>query len=304
MRAVAFSVALALTAAGGVASAETFTSAYDPQPGERYELVMDKCRANGDEPEQCARTTYLEEVLEDAANGAARVRYTMRSMRMLDREVSPQEQSALDYIANNSVLVFRTDEGGYPVLLENREQVMAFAMAIFPPGDAAATERFRTMLTGLSEEAFAAMFGKDFTAPTLFQGIELEVGRPMTEVVQLPFPFDERQQIAATATLAITSIDRNASVAHAAFRQALDPQSAAAAMRAFVASLSGPDEPAQEAGADLQIERTDEARAVIDLASGRVTRVETSARVGARGDGESRIRTERLTMTRQMLPNQ
>jgi hypothetical protein len=306
MRAVAVVLVLALTAAGG-AAAETFTSAYDPQPGERFELTVDKCRANSGEAEQCARTIYLEEVLEDASNGATRVRYAMQSMRFLNRETSPQEQQAFDFMARNTVLLFHTDEGGAPVLLENREQVMAFAMAVLPPGDDAARERVQTLMAGLSEEALAGMFGKDFSPASVFQAIEIEVGQPHTEALQLPFPFDERQQIAATATLAVTSIDREAGVAHATFRQALDPESASAATRAFLQNLTTGLESEAEARAvtaDMRIERTDEISAVVDLASGRVTRLEMSSRTGASGGGEDRVRTERLTMTRRMLPNQ
>ena len=302
MRAAAFVLTFALVMTGASVSAETFTSAYDPQPGERFELTIDKCTANAGAAEECARSIYLEEVLEDSPNGATRVRYTMQSMQRLGRENTAEEQHGFDLLARNMVLLFHTDEAGVPILIENRQAILDLTMAMIPPDNADARDRMNALLSGMSDEAFAGMFGKDFAPPSIFQAIEIEVGHPVTGSVSLPFPLDETQSIEANATLTLHAIDRTAGVARASFRQAVDPASASAAVRAFLETM------AQETIvpallATIQIERSDEINAVIDLASGRVMQLEMSTRSGVSSGVEDRIRTERLTMTRRMLPN-
>jgi hypothetical protein len=68
--------ALALWMASA-AHAEIFTSAYQPQTGERAEITIDKCRAvirNGARTETCGRSVYLEQMISTSSEGGGRMR--------------------------------------------------------------------------------------------------------------------------------------------------------------------------------------------------------------------------------------
>lgn len=287
------------------AVADTFVSAYAPQPGERSELIIDKCRSD-DDGERCARSIYLEEFLEDAPSGADRVRYVTQSIEVLGREMTPAERAAMQEMARMMTFTFHVDESGAPIGIEDREGLMEVLFAIVGAdvSDPVALARTRAMFEQMDDATLAQMLGRDFATMSLFQAIELDVGEPYMQPMSFRFPLDASITVEGSATWLVESIDRQAGVARAVYRQALDPESVSAGVRQFIETLVATQavEPAQRAALQgMRVERTDESRAEIDVASGRVVRIETLTRSGVTTDEENRLRVERTTLQRRRL---
>lgn len=288
----------------GSASAETFVSAYAPRLGERAFIELEKCRSEGagqDLEQRCVRSRYLEVVLAPARSGAARISYELQAMTLPDGQ--DLDGLALREARLAMTIIFEVDEGGAPVRVENRAEVTEamFAALVRLEGanqDAETLRRARAMYEGMDDAGFAQVIGRDLASLSIFQGIDAEVGVPVTGQLEVPFPLDPNQVVLSNAQLLVSEINRNAGIARAVYTQVTDELSMANVLRSFLQGVPAAQRPDLS---NVRVVVRDEAHGVIDLASGRTREVIYTRRAEIVTGETQQVRLERITVRRRML---
>jgi hypothetical protein len=194
-------------------------------------------------------------------------------------------------------LEFETNAAGIPIALVNHQAVRDNSIKTVEAESArfgqGVVDSVKATFARLDARSAADVFGKYAQVIGLFQGTELEIGKPNNYESQLPSPIGGGM-IAVKGSLTVTEIDKSSNTASFVWRQEADPTSAKDAIIKILgatAKRNGTEiDEAQVRAAKLEMKYL--ATATVGLKDGWVKSAHYELRVLTNEAGEDKTRSE------------
>lgn len=250
-------------------AAETFVSAWAPKSGDRSVLAVEKCQQRpSDAAPVCGRLTYTEEVL-SADNAGLRLRYTVRQ----------NDPAAAAFNDALPPLVVEAEPDGAPRKIVNRTEYFAALTKLMSGGDPQRAEQALAHFQAVDDATIAASTLKDVAGLALFQGVELEVGKPTTWTQDVAVPIAPGTTVPLVRTLTIDRVDGAKARAYGSYRQAYEPAALERAVESAMRRTNPGADRASVGRAEATLQNSTEMEAEIDLATGRVLELKSTLTV-------------------------
>lgn len=289
-------VAFFTVLAAAAAQAETFDSHYAPRVGQHSQIRLTKCtdstQASQAPTHQCATFIYDEEVVSRTGDGF-RIRYVATGVE------GPGGPAALALL-QRLPFDLNTDASGYPVSVQNRQELLEQLRQSLPQADPTALAATMRSYEQMDDASLARVVARDFIPLSQFQNTSATIGEMHSQATQLLFPLYPSAILSGSTDFQLDRVDRTSGIAYAHYETHYDPGSVGRALEAWRQSIiaqrahSDPGENLQDANFQLTVRVDGE----VDLTSGETRRAHSVRTVDATSNGQALHRVETSDIAR------